>query len=144
MAHRKLFVKLAVDDLDRSGEFVTNLGFTVDARLTDETATCMVIGEDASAMRLRKPRFAEFTTKQICDCTTHIEAMLAVRAETGEAVYHASAQRSPLAGHKQARPSSTGSCTRGAFHDPDGHHWEASWLDTAGVAQAVDGAASTS
>ena len=124
MAHRELFVNLAVDDVDRSVECVTNLGFPFDERFTDETATCMVIGKDAYAMRLRKPRFADFTTKQICDCTTHIEAMLAVRAETGEAVDHASTQRSPLAGHQQARPSSTGSCTRGAFHDPDGHHWE--------------------
>ena len=62
--HRKLFVKLAVDDLDRSVEFFTNLGFpSSTSAFTDETATCMVIGEDAYAMRLRKPRFAEFATQ---------------------------------------------------------------------------------
>jgi uncharacterized protein len=40
MTHRKLFVNLAVDDLDRSVEFFMDLGFSFDERFTDETATC--------------------------------------------------------------------------------------------------------
>jgi uncharacterized protein len=104
----------------------------------------MVIGEDAYAMLLRTPRFAEFTTKQVCDCATHIEAMLAVSAETREAVDHtvdmALAAGSSPAGETQEH----GFMYARSFHDPDGHHWEVSWMDTAGVAQACDGAASTS
>jgi predicted lactoylglutathione lyase len=49
---RKLFVNLAVEDLDRSVEFFTKLGFSFDPRFTDENATCMIIGEDAFAMLL--------------------------------------------------------------------------------------------
>jgi len=61
--NRKLFVNLAVKDLDRSIEFFTKLGFECEAGFTDETASCMLIGEDAYAMLLGKSRFAEFGTK---------------------------------------------------------------------------------
>lgn len=86
MAHRKLFVNLAVDDLDRSVESFTNLGFSFDERFIGRDGDVHGDREDAYAMLLRKPQFAEFTTKHICDYTTHIEAMLAVSAETREAV----------------------------------------------------------
>ena len=60
---RKLFVNLAVEDRDRSVELFTALGFSFDPRFTDENATCMLIGEDAYATLLTKPRFADFSTK---------------------------------------------------------------------------------
>ena len=41
---------LAVKDLDRSVEFFTELGFTFDARFTDEQATCMIVNDDALVM----------------------------------------------------------------------------------------------
>ena len=46
----------------------------------------MLIGEDACAMLLTRPRFAEFTVKQSCDCDTHVEAMLGVSADSRAAV----------------------------------------------------------
>ena len=115
MAHRELFVSLPVHDVDRSVECFTNLGFQFDERFTDETATDMVIGKDAYAILQRKARFADFTTKQICDCTTHIEAMLAARAETGEAVDHASAQLLAAGGSPAGETLQHGfMCTRAA------------------------------
>jgi uncharacterized protein len=39
----KIFVNLAVKDLDRSKAFFDRLGFTFNPQFTDETAACMVI-----------------------------------------------------------------------------------------------------
>ena len=64
---RKLFVNLAVRDLDRSKEFFTKLGFEFDPRFTDENATCMLVGEDAYVMLLTEPFFRKFTKKELCD-----------------------------------------------------------------------------
>ena len=55
MTNRKLFLNLAVGDLDASVEFFTKLGFAFDERFTDETATCMLVGEDAYVLDVRDP-----------------------------------------------------------------------------------------
>ena len=73
---RKLFVNLAVRDLPRSVEFFTELGFTFNPNFTDGTATCMIVSEEAFVMLLVANRFADFTKKQICDNSTHTEALL--------------------------------------------------------------------
>jgi uncharacterized protein len=39
----KIFVNLAVKDLDRSKAFFQRLGFTFNPQFTDETAACMVV-----------------------------------------------------------------------------------------------------
>ncbi|HSD40356.1 MAG TPA: glyoxalase/bleomycin resistance/extradiol dioxygenase family protein, partial [Burkholderiales bacterium] len=42
----KIFVNLPVNDLKKSIAFFTRLGFAFDPQFTDETATCMIVGED--------------------------------------------------------------------------------------------------
>src|SRR5512132_3992848 len=59
----KIFVNLAVNDLDRSKAFFKRLGFTLNPQFTDETAACMIIADDIYAMLLTHPKFKEFTKK---------------------------------------------------------------------------------
>jgi predicted lactoylglutathione lyase len=65
-----LIPNLAVKDLDRSVAFFTGLGFTFDERFTDETATAMIVNEQASVMLLTESKFAEFITRPLADPTT--------------------------------------------------------------------------
>ncbi len=81
--NRKLFVNLAVEDLDLSTEFFARLGFGFEEGFSDEKATCMVIGEDAYAMLLPKSRFAGFATEELCDSSTHTETILGGRGRGG-------------------------------------------------------------
>ena len=46
----KIFVNLPVKDLKKSIEFFTKLDFTFNPQFTDETATCMIVGEDILVM----------------------------------------------------------------------------------------------
>src|SRR3990172_94835 len=84
--NRKMFVNLAVGDLDRAVEFFTKLGFEFDPRFTDESATCMIVGDEAFVMLLVESRFQDFTKKQLGDPATQTEAILAVSAEGRDAV----------------------------------------------------------
>ncbi len=47
----KIFVNLPVKDLKKSIEFFTKLGYTFNAQFTDDTATCMIVGEDIFVMQ---------------------------------------------------------------------------------------------
>jgi predicted lactoylglutathione lyase len=105
---RKLFVNIGVEDLDRSVAFFTGLGFEFDPRFTDETATCMLVGEDAYFMLLTREKLDAFRTKPYADPETSSQALFAISAESREAV-----------------------------DDPDGHHWEVFWMDMAAAEEAA-------
>ncbi len=142
---RKLFVNLAVEDLDRSVEFFTRLGFSFDPRFTDEHATCMLVGEEAYAMLLTKPRFADFTTKETCDSRSLTEAILAVTAESREEVDELADRALEAGGTSAAEPMDHGFMYGRSFQDPDGHHWEVFWMEPQAVEEgppATDAASS--
>jgi predicted lactoylglutathione lyase len=82
----KIFVNLAVKDLKRSVDFVTDLGYKFDPQFTDDNATCLVIAEDIYAMLLVEDFFKTFTKKQLTHASTHTEAIIALSAESREAV----------------------------------------------------------
>jgi predicted lactoylglutathione lyase len=130
---RKLFVNLPVRDLKRSIEFFTRLGFSFNQQFTDETATCMILSEEAFVMLLSEPRFKEFTPKQICDTSTHVEALLALsassRAEVDELL-----EKVVAAGGKDAcEPKDHGFMYYRAFYDLDGHHWEVMFMEPSAI-----------
>jgi predicted lactoylglutathione lyase len=130
---RKLFVNLAVDDLARSVEFFGGLGFTFDPRFTDETATCMVVSDEAFVMLLVRDRFQEFTQKELCEPATHTEAILALSAESREAVDELADLALASGGSPANEPLDHGFMYGRSFHDPDGHLWEPIWMDPAAV-----------
>src|SRR2546428_12545964 len=75
-----MFVNLPVQDLKRSVDFFTKLGFTFEPKFTDENATCMIVGEDAFVMLLVERFFKTFTKRQLCDTRTHTEGLIAISA----------------------------------------------------------------
>ena len=83
---RMIFPNLAVKDLERSKAFFGELGFEFDARFTDDTATAMVVSEQAVVMLLQKEKFKEFTTKELVDPTKQTEVIIALSADSREDV----------------------------------------------------------
>ena len=126
---RKIFVNLPVRDLDRSVAFFTELGFAFDERFTDDEATCLIISDEAFVMLLVQERFEEFTTKAVCDATTHTEAILALTAES-RAEVDVFADAALTAGGQPANDPMDMEFMYGrSFCDPDGHLWEVFCMD---------------
>ncbi|TKC92099.1 VOC family protein [Polyangium fumosum] len=129
---RKLFVNLAVKDLKRSVEFFTKLGFTFNPQFTDETATCMIVSEEAYFMLLVESKFKDFTKKQISDKSA-TEAFYCLSCESREEV-DLMVKTAVENGGSQAMPAmDLGFMYSGSFYDIDGHHWEVMWMDPAAV-----------
>jgi uncharacterized protein len=134
--NRKLFVNIPVADLDRSVGFFTKLGFEFNPDFTDETATCMLVGEDAYFMLLTQPKFREFAAKDVADPRAATGAMLAVTAESREEVDRLAELALASGGSFAKDPSDLGFMYTRTFFDPDGHHWELFWMDEGAVEQA--------
>ncbi|WP_258727199.1 VOC family protein [Cellulomonas sp. NS3] len=128
-----VFVNLPVRDLARSTAFFTALGLDFDPQYTDERAACLVLGSESFVMLLVDPFFATFTTKPVADATTATEVIVAFsvgsRSRVDEVVEAALA-----AGGSTSTPGieEDGMYSR-SFQDPDGHVWEAMFMEPAGA-----------
>ena len=134
---RKMFVNLAVRDLQRSVDFFTKLGFTFNPKFTDENATCMVVNDDAYVMLLVEPFFKTFTKRQICDTKTQTEGLFALSAASREDVDRLVKTAVGAGGSYAVDKQDHGFMYGWSFYDPDGHHWEVFWMDENADPRAV-------
>ena len=128
---RLTFINLPVRDLSRSIEFFTRLGFTFNPQFTDETATCMIISEQAYAMLLTTPKFAEFTHKELNDASRATEVIVAVTADSRAEVDEFFNNVLAAGGTMATDTLDLGFMYSRSFYDLDGHHWEVFWMDPA-------------
>jgi len=128
-----IFVNIPVRDLPAARRFFGELGFGFDERFADDSAACMVVSDQAYVMLLTKSRFADFTSKPVADARASTEAILAVSAESREAV-DAFADAALGAGATPANePTDYGFMYGRSFHDLDGHLWEVMWMSPEAV-----------
>lgn len=131
----KIFVNLAVKDLQKSIAFFTRLGFSFNAQFTDDTATCMIVGDDIFVMLLTESKFKTFTPKQLCDATKSTEVLVCLSAESREKVDDMIRRAVAAGGTTYNKPQDHGFMYAHGFQDLDGHIWEIMWMDPAAVQQ---------
>ena len=129
----KLFVNIPVSDLQRSIEFFEALGFRFNPHFTDATATCMLVGEDAYFMLLRRERFATFCRRPVGDPRRDTTGLYALSVDSREAVDAMVRQAIAAGGAPALEPQDHGFMYGWSFYDPDGHHWEVFWMDPAAI-----------
>ncbi len=130
---RKMFVNLAVRDLNAAKAFFSALGFEYNPKFTDQNAACMIVSDEAYVMLLAEPFFKTFTRRELCDTSRQTEALIALscesRAEVDDLV-----KKAVAAGGRDAMPEQDhGFMYARSFYDPDGHHWEVLWMDPKAV-----------
>lgn len=126
----KIFINLSVKDLNKSKDFFTKIGFTINPKFTDEKAACVAISEDIYVMILREEFFKTFISKkEIADATKSTEVLVALSADSKEKVNEL-ADKALSAGASFLRePEDHGFMYSRSFQDPDGHIWEVFWMD---------------
>ena len=131
----KIFVNLPVNDLKKSLEFFTKLDFKFNPQFTDETAACMMVGEDIFVMLLTRDKFKTFTPKEICDATKSTEVLVCLsvesRAKVDDMVHTAVA----AGGTTYNDPQDHGFMYGHGFQDLDGHIWEIIYLEPSAIHQ---------
>lgn len=125
----KIFVNLPVENLDASMAFFKRLGFAFNPQFTDATAACMVIADDIYAMLLTKPKFAQFTTKEIADSRRTTEVLTALSVGSKAKVDEIVSEAVAAGGAETRPPQDHGFMYLRAFDDLDGHIWEIVWMD---------------
>src|SRR3954452_19442016 len=128
---RMLFVTMPVADLERSKAFFAKLGFGFNPAFSDETAACMLVGEQAFVMLLSREKFAEFAKLPIADSTTHTLALYCFSASSRDEVDAVSAAALAAGGSEAYDAEDYGFMYSRSFFDLDGHGWQVMWMDPA-------------
>jgi len=134
---RKLFVNLAVENLPRSTDFFTKLGFDFDPEFTDDNAACMVVSDEAYVMLLAEPFFKTFTKKELCDTAGHTEGLFALSCDVRREVDAMVEKALSLGATHAMAPQDHGFMYGWSFYDLDGHHWEVLWMDPAAMEKST-------
>ncbi|MFZ0255174.1 MAG: VOC family protein [Gammaproteobacteria bacterium] len=121
---RQIFVNLPVADLQASIAFFSRLGFSFNTEFTDETATCMIIGDNIFAMLLTREKFAGFTPLPVSDAHKTTEVLVAITLESREAIDAMVREALTAGGSTYNEPQDHGFMYGHGFQDLDGHIWE--------------------
>lgn len=125
----KIFVNLPVKDLQKSMDFFSKLGYSFNPKFTNEKAACMVISEDIYSMLLTEAFFQGFTPKTVTDAQKGTEVLLALSADSRQAVDELVNKALAAGGTEVREPQDHGFMYARSFNDLDGHIWEIFWMD---------------
>ena len=130
---KMIFVNLPVAKLDAAKAFYEVLGFTNNPHFSDDTAACMVFSEAINVMLLTHDKWRTFTSRPIPPKDSS-EVMLAMSCDSREAVDAMASAAAAHGGTADVNPAQDlGFMYSRSLTDPDGHVWEAAWMDPAAV-----------
>ena len=140
LAHpgRTLFVNMPVADLERSKAFFAKLGFSFNPLFSDETAACMLVGEQAFVMLCSREKFAELSPLPVADPATHALALYCFSVSSRDEVDAVSAAALAAGGTEADDAEDYGFMYSRSFFDLDGHGWQVMWMDPVAAEQGPE------
>lgn len=138
-APRMIFVNLPVADLGRSIAFYEAVGASMNPKFSDDTAAGMVISDTIHVMLLTHEKWKTFTDRAIPDAKASAQVLLCLSHESREAVDSAVEAAAGAGGKADPNPTQDYGFMYGrSYADPDGHIWEAMWMDAVAAEQGPE------
>jgi hypothetical protein len=125
---KEIYVNLPVKDLQKSVEFFSKLGFGFNKEMTDENATCMIVGDHIYVMLLMEEFFRKFTQKQLTDSGAATEVIIAISADSKEEVDEMVHIAIDAGGSASNDKMDNDYMYGWSFQDIDGHLWEVMYM----------------
>ena len=131
---KMIFVNLPVRDLIKARKFYEAIGTVNNPQFSDENSACMVFSESINVMLMTHAKWATFTKKPIADANKASEVMLAISCDSRDAVNAMAEAAGKTGGVTDSNPPKDyGFMLNRNIEDPDGHVWEAMWMDPKGM-----------
>ena len=136
---RMIFINLPVTNLERSIRFYEAIGARKEPKFSNEAAAMMVLSDTISVMLLTHEFYKGFTSKAIADARQTSQVLLALSADSPQAVDQMVEAAAAAGGKADPGPKQDmGGLMYGrSFEDPDGHHWEPMWMDAKAAEQGA-------
>lgn len=128
---KSIFVNLPVADLAASTRFYEAIGCSRNPQFSDEKASSMVWSDTVTVQLLTRAYFATFSPRPVANAHETCQVLLALTRDSRAAV-DAMANAAASAGGKAdiRKAMDLGWLYNRSFADPDGHVFEAVWVDS--------------
>ena len=126
---KQIFINLAVNDLQKSMDFYTAMGFTNNPQFSDDTAKCMVWSESIFLMLLTHEKFTTFATKPIADTKSNLAGLFSLAMDSIEEVNNLMTNGLNAGGIEPNELRDYGFMQQRTIEDFDGHTWEVFYMD---------------
>lgn len=126
---KQIFINLAVNDLQKSMDFYTALGFTNNPQFSDNSGKCMVWCENIFVMLLTHDKFSIFATKPIADTKSSVAGLFSLSVNSLNEVNTIVKNGLLAGGIEPSEMKDYGFMQQRTIEDFDGHTWEIFYMD---------------
>lgn len=128
MKVNQIFVNLPVKDIQKTKEFWTNLGFSVNDQVSDERAVCIIMSDNISVMFLTEDFFETFSEKPVPKGDT-TQVLVAIGLDSREEVDQVVSAAVTNGATQHEEPQDHGWMYQNSFWDINGHGWNVIFAD---------------
>lgn len=122
-----VFLNMPVQDVARSREFFTSLGFGVNEQFSGSENICVIVNQNISLMLMDHAKFTSFIDKKVSPKDAS-EIILSFACESEAEVRSITEIALELGARKVNDPEDTDFMFSWAFEDLDGHLWDLFWI----------------
>ncbi|SHF29190.1 VOC family protein [Chryseobacterium takakiae] len=128
MKINQIYVNLPVKNIQKTKEFWTNLGFSVNEQISDDRAVCIIMNDTISIMFLTEEFFETFSERPVPKGDT-TQVLVAIGLESREEVDQVvnAAVANGATQHEEAQDH--GWMYQNSFWDINGHGWNVIFAD---------------
>ena len=129
---KEIWINLPVKDIKRSKEFFSKIGFAFDTTHgdSDVSATMKIGTKNIVVMLFTESVFKGFVKAGIADANNFAEVLISFDAESRQEVDDLARRASEAGGVVYGQPGESQGWMYGCgFSDPDGHRWNALYMD---------------
>lgn len=126
---KQIFINLVVNEVEKSMNFYTALGFTVNPEFTDEDQKCMVWSEHIYVMLQSQKMFRSYLKKQVPDTSKYQTATYTLPVESFDKVNIIMENGLKAGGVESIPMIDEGFMQIRTIEDFDGHTWGIIYLD---------------
>ncbi len=129
MKVKSIFINLPINDLQKTRNFWTKLGFSFNEQFSDDRALCLILNDGQMySMLITHDMFSTFTNRPIADSST-TQVLTALEVDSREQVDSIVKLAHENGGTRYRESADHGWMYYDSFADIDGHQWEILYTD---------------
>ncbi|WP_267402615.1 MULTISPECIES: VOC family protein [unclassified Chryseobacterium] len=128
MKINQIYVNLPVKDIQKTKEFWTNVGFSINDQISDEKAVCIVMGDNIQVMFLEEEFFQTFSERPTPKGDT-TQVLVAIGLDSREEVDQVVNAAVANGAYQHEESQDHGWMYQNSFWDINGHGWNVIFAD---------------
>lgn len=129
-----VYINLPIKDVEKTKNFWTKLGFSLNEQITDENAVCVILSDNINVMFLTEAYFETFSERPVPKGDT-TQVLVAIGLNSREEVDTIVNTALENGAYQHEEPQDHGWMYQNSFWDINGHGWNVIFADPSQFSQ---------